>query len=111
MRIFLACVVALSFIGGFGVFAQPEKKTSTTLVFKAKNGNVTFNHSEHVMRANGDCKTCHSSLFREDAGTPLNYKANVHKSAEMNMTSCGSCHRAGGTAFESKGNCNKCHMK
>lgn len=77
----------------------------------AKNGNVTFDHAAHVMRAKNDCSTCHPSLFPQDSKAPLNFKANIHKTAEKGMTSCGSCHREGGAAFETKGNCNKCHMK
>jgi len=112
MRILLSCLIALSFLSAFGVFAQQEKKSPPAkLVFMAKNGNVTFNHAAHVMREKADCKTCHDSLFQQDAKAALNFKPNIHKTAEMNMTSCGSCHRAGGMAFESKGNCNKCHMK
>ena len=112
MRILLSCLIAaISFAGAFGLFAQTEKKPPSSLVFMTKNGNVTFNHANHVMREKGDCKTCHPSLFQQDAKAPLNYKAGLHKTAEMNMTACASCHRAGGMAFESKGNCAKCHMK
>ena len=111
MRIFFSCLIALSFLSAFGVFAQGNKKAPAKLIFMAKNGNVTFDHSAHVMRAKGDCKTCHDSLFPQDGKAALNFKPNIHKTAEKDMTSCGSCHRAGGTSFESKGNCNKCHMK
>ena len=110
MRTFvLSCFVAIAFLGSFGMFAQ--KTPPGKLTFKAKNGEVTFNHAEHVKREKEDCKTCHESLFKQDAKAPLNFKPNIHKTAEKNMTSCGSCHRPGGMAFETKGNCNKCHMK
>lgn len=82
-----------------------------SLVFNTKNGNVTFNHEAHLTRAKGDCKTCHETLFKQDSKAPLNYKAALHKTAEMDKTACGSCHRAGGAAFESKANCAKCHVK
>ncbi len=112
MRIFLSCLVAaVSFFSALVLSAQQEKKPPQTLVFMAKNGNVTFNHAAHIMRAKGDCKTCHPGLFPQDAKAPLNFKPNLHKTAETNMTSCGSCHRPGGMAFETKGNCAKCHMK
>jgi|SRR6516164_4939026 c(7)-type cytochrome triheme protein len=111
MRVILSCLIAVSFIGGFGLFAQKSKTPPTKLVFKTKNGDVTFDHSAHVMRAKEDCKTCHTALFKEDSKAALHYKPSVHKTAEKKMTSCGFCHRAGGTAFESKGNCNNCHMK
>ena len=82
-----------------------------TLVFKAKPGNVTFDHTQHVERAKNDCKTCHDKLFPQDKSAPLNFKAGTHKPAEKAMSSCGGCHHTGGMAFETKGNCNKCHVK
>jgi len=112
MRTFvLSFLVAVSFLSAFGIFAQEKKTPPAKLTFTAKNGNVTFDHAAHVMRAKGDCNSCHDSLFKQDAKAPLNFKPNIHKTAEKNMTSCGFCHRAGGMAFETKGNCNKCHMK
>jgi c(7)-type cytochrome triheme protein len=79
------------------------------LTFEAKPGKVLFNHAEHVKRAKNDCKTCHPALWPQKAGAPLNYKAAMHKTAEAQKTSCAACHVAGGVAFESKGNCKKCH--
>ena len=86
--------------------APPEK-----LTFVTKNGPVTFDHATHLKRANGDCSACHEKLFKQDSKAPLNSKAGLHKPAEMDQTSCGFCHHAGGAAFESKGNCAKCHVK
>ena len=100
----------MGLLAALGVFAQ-EKKPPTTLVFTTKNGNVTFDHAAHLKRANNDCMTCHVKLFQQDSKAPLNYKAALHKTAETNMTSCGFCHHMGGKAFESKGNCAKCHVK
>ena len=54
---------------------------------------------------------CHDKLFKQDAKAPLNFKAAIHKTAEAEKTSCGACHHPGGTAFETKGNCAKCHVK
>jgi c(7)-type cytochrome triheme protein len=109
MRTLLNYSFALAFVG-LGVLAQ-EKKAPEKLTFMTKNGNVTFDHAAHLKRADGDCSTCHDKLFRQDAKAPLNFKPNLHKTAEMDKTSCGACHHAGGPAFESKGNCAKCHMK
>jgi c(7)-type cytochrome triheme protein len=112
MRTLIACLLAVGLGGALGVFAQdkilapPEK-----LTFVTKNGNVTFDHAAHLKREKGDCTVCHTKLFARDAKAPLNFKAGLHKTAEMDKTSCGSCHHAGGAAFESKGNCAKCHMK
>jgi len=91
-------------------FAQ-DKKAPGKLTFTAKPGNVTFDHPAHVKHANGDCKTCHDTPFKEDATAPLNFKAAMHKTAETEKASCGKCHNPGGAAFESKGNCAKCHVK
>jgi c(7)-type cytochrome triheme protein len=88
-----------------------EKKAPSTLTFKAKPGNVVFDHSKHVKSAKNDCKTCHDKLWPQLATAPLNFKAAMHKTAEAKHTSCGFCHHPGGGAFESKGNCNKCHQK
>jgi c(7)-type cytochrome triheme protein len=93
-----------------GLQAQ-DKKAPEKLTFTAKNGNVVFNHAAHVKLAKGDCKTCHDNLFKEDAKAPLNFKPSMHKTAEADKTSCGFCHHSGGLAFESKGNCAKCHVK
>jgi len=88
-----------------------DKKAPDKLSFTTKNGNVAFNHTEHVAKAKGDCKTCHDSLFKEDSTAPLNYKAGMHKPAEAAKAACGACHNPAGPAFESKGNCAKCHVK
>jgi c(7)-type cytochrome triheme protein len=109
MRYLLVFVTAC-FLSGAGALAQ-EKKPPAKLTFTAKPGNVNYDHAAHVKRANNDCKTCHDKLFPQSATAPLNYKPAMHKTAETNHTSCGSCHRPGGTAFETKGNCAKCHTK
>jgi c(7)-type cytochrome triheme protein len=96
-------------VAALGVLAQ-EKKPPATLVFEAKVGNVTFEHAAHLKRAKGDCKVCHDTLWPQQKA-PLNFKAGMHKPAEASHTSCGSCHSAGSKSFESKGNCNKCHVK
>ena len=93
-----------------GLVAQ-DKKAPEKLTFTTKNGNVTFDHAAHLKRANGDCMVCHDKLFKQDAKAPLNFKAAIHKTAEAEKTSCGACHHPGGTAFETKGNCAKCHVK
>jgi len=95
---------------GFALLGQ-DTKAPDKLVFQAKPGNVTFNHAAHVKVAKGDCKVCHDALFPQSKTAPLNFKAGMHKPAETGKTSCGFCHHAGGEAFESKGNCGKCHVK
>ena len=96
--------------GVFTVAAQ-EKKPPEQLVFKSMMGNVTFQHVKHVEREKANCKTCHEQLFQQSAAAPLNYKANMHKTAEAKKLACAACHVAGGKSFETKANCQKCHVK
>ncbi len=82
------------------------------LVFKAKTGNVTYDHAAHAKREKNDCKVCHDALWPQSAKAPLNFKSAMHKAAEDKKTSCGFCHRPEGTAFAAKGNCTtRCHVK
>jgi len=94
-----------------GLLALAAEKPPETLIFKTKMGNVTFQHAKHVEYAKGDCATCHPKLFQQSATAPLNFKANMHKTAEANKTSCAFCHNPGGPAFPTAGNCAKCHVK
>jgi c(7)-type cytochrome triheme protein len=111
MRTVIACLLAVGIGGVFGAFAQDKKTPPQKLTFVAKKGSVTFDHAAHLKRANGDCTACHDKLFAQDAKAPLNFKAGLHQPAETAKMSCGSCHRPGGVAFETKGNCAKCHVK
>lgn len=104
------CVLA-SLLASGSVSAQEKVAPAKHIVFETKQGKVAFSHTSHVKAAKGDCKVCHDKLFPQDAKAPLNFKAGMHKPAEQKGTSCGACHKAGGTAFESKGNCVKCHVK
>ncbi len=111
MRTLMICLAFASGLLGTLALMGQQKTPPPKLTFVTKNGNVTFDHAAHVTREKGNCAVCHPKLFMQDAKAPLNYKAGLHRPAEMNMTSCGSCHRMGGPSFESKGNCAKCHMK
>jgi c(7)-type cytochrome triheme protein len=111
----IAYPLLLSMLAFTGALAQQkQKKTAVTpakLTFQAKNGNVSFNHAEHAKREKNECKTCHPAPWPQDAKAPLKWKAGMHKTAETAKTSCGVCHRPGGSAFASQGNCTKCHVK
>jgi c(7)-type cytochrome triheme protein len=112
MRKLFAHTVFFSMIALTVMVAQDKKTAPPKMVFKAKTGDVTFDHAAHSKREKDECKVCHPSLWPEDAKAPLNYKAAMHKTAETKKTSCGSCHHPGGKAFETKGNCTtKCHVK
>jgi len=102
--------IVVFFLGAFAAIAQ-DKKPPEKLTFASKMGNVTFDHAAHVMRAKGDCTTCHTKLFPQDSKAALNFKTGMHKPAETSKTSCGACHTPGGAAFATTGNCMKCHVK
>ncbi|MCL4402442.1 MAG: hypothetical protein M1436_07255 [Acidobacteria bacterium] len=104
------CLAALWIICGLAASGQ-VKKPPEKLTFKAKNGNITFNHAAHVKREKGNCAVCHPKIFPQDVSAPLNWKAGMHKKAEVAHTSCGFCHHPGGQAFGVTGNCAKCHQK
>jgi c(7)-type cytochrome triheme protein len=108
MRTLIASFAAIAVLLGAGMLYSAPKAPEK-LVFKAKTGDVAYDHAAHVKREKNDCKVCHDKLFKQLATAPLNFKAGMHKPAEASKASCGACHRAGGTAFETKGNCKKCH--
>ncbi len=111
---FVAIILALAvLLVGLNLFGQAGKtvvKAPDKIVFQAKTGNVTFNHAKHLEREKGNCKTCHPGIFPQSKA-PINYAPGMHKPAEAKKTACAACHVAGGKAFETKGNCNKCHVK
>lgn len=113
MKTLVSLFAAFTLLGGYLLLAQEKKAAPPKLTFPAKVGAVTYDHAAHAKREKNDCKVCHDKLFPQDAKAPLNFKAAMHKPAETAKISCGFCHRPGGTAFESKGNCtnNKCHIK
>jgi c(7)-type cytochrome triheme protein len=91
--------------------AEAQKKEAPKQIsYTAKNGDVVFDHAKHVERVENKCETCHDKLFPQARGE-LNYKQGLHRPAEAKKISCAGCHVAGGMSFESKGNCNKCHVK
>jgi len=81
------------------------------ITFKTKNGDVLFPHQKHVDKVEKKCDVCHDKVFAKDSKAPLNFKDKMHKTAEASKSSCATCHVAQGKAFESKGNCVKCHKK
>jgi len=108
-RLFLTAGLAIVLSSGF-VLSGDSAQAPDAITYAAKPGAVTFSHAKHVELAENDCKKCHETLFKQERGN-LDYKAGMHKKAEQAGTSCAACHVAGGSAFESKGNCEKCHEK
>ena len=87
-------------------------KLTLTITAGPKAGTefVFEEHDTLLLGRKNDCKVCHDKLFTQSKA-PLNFKASMHKPAEAAKTSCAGCHHAGGQSFETKGNCNKCHVK
>ena len=109
MRKSLAYLLLSSVFGAAALLSQ-TKAPPAKVVLPARNGNVVFDHAAHLKREKNDCKVCHGGLFTQDVKAPVGFKP-PHKAAEDKQASCGSCHRAGGSAFETKANCanGKCH--
>lgn len=80
----------------------------STIPFQSSAGQVVFDHAKHLKRSNGQCNACHDKYFPMERAD-LRYKANLHKTAEANRTSCAGCHAPKGTAFASEGQCSQCH--
>jgi c(7)-type cytochrome triheme protein len=110
MRTLIAAGTMIAFALAAGAILAEDKKPPEKVTYEAKPGPVTFDHAKHVERVKADCKTCHDAIFPEEKA-PLNYKESMHKKAETDKKSCAACHVAGGKSFESKGNCQKCHVK
>ncbi len=94
---------------GLGAWAA-EDKGPATVKYESKMGAVTFDHAGHTKREKDLCTGCHDGLWPKKK-VPLNYAKGMHKVAEAAKASCAGCHVSGGKSFQSKGNCNKCHIK
>lgn len=76
-------------------FAASAAFAADTVVLKAKNGNVTFDHKKHS--ATGDCKTCHGEgtpaklTLGKDAAHKL--CKGCHETKKAGPTKCGECHK------------------
>ena len=102
-------VLGISVLAVIGAIAALEVYASR-LVFVAGSGNVTYNHKAHTIRQKFNCLACHVKTFPLYKAA-LNFKDVLHKNAEAEKASCAQCHRPGGEAFESRGNCKKCHVR
>lgn len=76
-------------------FAATATFAADTVVMKAKNGDVTFNHKAHSTSM--DCKTCHGE------GTPG--KVELDKDAAHAL--CKDCHTKQGKGPTKCGDCHK----
>lgn len=113
MRVRNVVTLLFSFLLVFSLLAFAQaKKAPPKMTFESKFGKVNFDHAQHDKAVKGECKQCHPKPWPEDMKAPLNFKGGaMHKTADAAKTSCAQCHHAGGSSFEVKGNCNKCHVK
>ncbi len=119
----LLIILALAVLGTTLAFAQ-AKKAPETVVLKAPNGDVTFNHKAHVTAAK-KCDTCHHASKPEKPATaPQQNCADCHtktatppmktklQAAFHNPTAtagtCIDCHKTGGKGPQK---CADCHKK
>jgi c(7)-type cytochrome triheme protein len=96
---------------GVKAFSVSDEKSCTNchkgkprnIEFKVKNaGDVTFNHSNHLAKLNGQCRACHN-------GKVITGKDGRVTMAQMEKgKTCGACHN-GKKAFTVVGNCGNCH--
>lgn len=76
-------------------FSASAAFAADTVVIKAKNGNVTFDHKKHS--AAGDCKACHGEgtpaklTLGKDAAHKL--CKGCHETKKAGPTKCGECHK------------------
>jgi c(7)-type cytochrome triheme protein len=108
---------ALTALAALMLAAPPHSFTQTDppkgpikLTFTAKPGDVTYYHFAHAKRLNGNCSACHPKLFQQNTAAPLKFAGDSHRPAVKQQTSCGACHRTGGSGFSVENNCQKrCH--
>ena len=98
LTILVVVLVAVAFVSA--AFAVPPGKD---LTLEASMGAVTFSGKVHKDAGLG-CADCHSKIFKMKAGS---FKMSV---ADHGDKFCGTCHN-GEKAFNTKGNCAKCHKK
>lgn len=80
-----------------GIFCAGTALAADEMVFKASNGNVTFNHKKHADTIK-DCKVCHKDKapgkmegFGKDMAHQLCKGCHMEKKA--GPTKCGECHK------------------
>jgi hypothetical protein len=109
----MSLTVALVFLAAMAMLPRAtadDKAFPVRMVIPASQGGVTFHHFLHAQRVKFDCAVCHASLWPRNSSAKLGYGPDGHRAAEERRTGCGSCHREGGSAFASEGNCtSRCH--
>ncbi len=103
MKVLTLALTALAILAivGAAMAVAPGKTTE----WETSMGKVTFDGKTHA-DAGLKCTDCHPGTFQMKAGS---FDATMadHNAGEKY---CWTCHN-GDKAFETKGNCNKCHVK
>jgi opacity protein-like surface antigen len=77
------------------LFFAVSAMAADTVVFPAKNGNVTFDHKAHQGRV--ACKACHGegapSKIAIDKDTAHKLCKGCHADMKKGPTKCGECHK------------------
>lgn len=90
MKKVLAALLMVAFAATAALAQGPE-----SVVMKAKNGDVTFNHKKHSTSM--ECKTCHGEgapakiTLDKDKAHGLCKKC--HEEKKAGPTKCGECHK------------------
>jgi c(7)-type cytochrome triheme protein len=103
MKVLTLALTALTILAmvGAAMAVAPDK----TAEWETSMGKVTFDGKSHA-EAGLSCMECHPKVFQMKTGSSDATMAD-HNSNEKY---CWVCHN-GEKAFETKGNCNKCHVK
>lgn len=76
-------------------FAATSALAADTVVMKAKNGDVTFNHKDHSGKI--DCKVCHGDAkpgkVELDKDKAHALCKDCHTKGAAGPTKCGECHK------------------
>jgi c(7)-type cytochrome triheme protein len=97
MRNVIAVFITVALAALTTVAAQ-EQKPPEKIVFPSKQGPTTFLHTKHIEREKGECTYCHDKLWSKSTAQPL-----------ASSAGCRACHKPEGKAFDTAGNCEKCH--
>lgn len=88
MKKMLTIALMLAFTAGIAI-------ASDSIVMKAKNGDVTFNHKAHS--GSMDCKVCHGdakpSKIELDKDAAHALCKDCHSKKGAGPTKCGECHK------------------
>ena len=90
MKKMLTIALMLAFTAGIATAAAPD-----TVIMKAKNGDVTFNHKVHSGAM--DCKICHGDAkpgkVEVDKDAAHAMCKDCHSKKGAGPTKCGECHK------------------